>query len=192
MAAQSSTSAEAALGVLTRNWGWLLIMGILFVILGLIGLGRVFVLTVAGTLFFGILMIIGGLAQFLEAFKLGGWKGTVFHVVMAILYVAGGIFVIVDPTAAKLMLTWVLGVVFLSVGIIRVIMALQMRPMGSWLMPFLGGIISMVLGGIILAQWPFSGLYFIGLFIAIELIVNGWSYIFIALAARKANKRLAA
>jgi uncharacterized membrane protein HdeD (DUF308 family) len=34
-------------------------------------------------------------------------------------------------------------------------------------------------------QWPFSALWIIGLFIAIELIVNGWSYIFIAIAMRR-------
>jgi uncharacterized membrane protein HdeD (DUF308 family) len=56
----------------------------------------------------------------------------------------------------------------------------------------LGAVISILLGGMILAQWPLSGLFVIGLFIAVELITNGWSYIFIALAARKANKRVSA
>ena len=38
----------------------------------------------------------------------------------------------------------------------------------------------------IVLQWPVSGLWVIGLFVAIELILNGWSYVFVALAARKA------
>jgi uncharacterized membrane protein HdeD (DUF308 family) len=54
--------------------------------------------------------------------------------------------------------------------------------------PLLSGLISILLGGMIIAKWPASGLWVIGLFVAIELIVNGWSYVFIALAARKAAK----
>jgi hypothetical protein len=55
----------------------------------------------------------------------------------------------------------------------------------GWLLPL--GIVSIVLGGIIVAQWPVSGLWVIGLFVAVELIFHGWSYVFVALAARKAG-----
>ena len=184
----AASSPQAIFGELTQNWGWLLCLGILFIILGVIGLGRLFALSLAGTLFFGVLIIIGGVAQFIEALKCKGWKSLAYHVLIAVLYVVGGIFVIQNPFAAKLLLTWILAAVLICVGIIRVVMALQMRATGSWFVPLLGGLISIILGGLILVKWPLSGLFVIGLFIAIELITNGWSYIFIALAARKASK----
>jgi uncharacterized membrane protein HdeD (DUF308 family) len=186
--APAASSSEAVFGEVSKNWGWLLCLGILFVILGTIGLGRLFALSLAGAFSFGILMIIGGAAQFIEAVKCKGWKSLAYHVLIAVLYVVGGLFLIWNPLAAKLLLTWILGAVLICVGIIRVVMALQMRATGSWIAPLLGGIISIILGGLILAKLPLSGLFVIGLFIAIELITNGWSYIFIALAARKANK----
>jgi uncharacterized membrane protein HdeD (DUF308 family) len=40
----------------------------------------------------------------------------------------------------------------------------------------------------IIAKWPMSGMWVIGLFVAIELIFNGWAYLFVALAARRAGK----
>ncbi len=175
---------EAVFGELKKNWGWLLFLGILFLVLGFIGLGRLFALTLAGAFFFGILIIIGGVVQFVEALKCRGWKGIAFHVLIAVLYVFGGVFVLRDPLAASAILTWMLAAVLVCVGILRVVMAFQLRSAGSWFVPLLGGIISIILGAMILAQWPLSGLFVIGLFIAIELIVNGWSYIFIALAAR--------
>jgi uncharacterized membrane protein HdeD (DUF308 family) len=183
---------EAVFGDMRKNWGWLLFLGILFLILGLIGLGRLFALTLAGAFFFGVLIIIGGVAQFVEALKCQGWKGVAFHVLIAVLYVVGGVFVIRDPLAASVILTWVLAAVLICVGVLRIIMALQLRSTGTWFWPLLGGIISIILGGIILAHWPLSGLFIIGLFIAIELIVNGWSYLFIALAARSASKTVTA
>jgi len=42
----------------------------------------------------------------------------------------------------------------------------------------------MVLGSIIFAQWPVSGLWVIGLFVAFELILQGFSMISIAWASR--------
>lgn len=180
--------SSTVFGELQKNWGWLLILGILFLVLGLVGLGRLFALTVAGTFFFGILIIVGGVAQFVEALKCKGWKGVAFHVLIAVLYVVGGVFVLRDPLAATALLTWVLAAVLVGVGFLRIVMAIQMRAAGHWIVPLLGGIVSVVLGGVILAQWPLSGLFVIGLFIAIELIVNGWSYIFIALAARSAAR----
>lgn len=59
----------------------------------------------------------------------------------------------------------------------------------NWGWPLISGLVSVLLGGMILAQWPQSGLWIIGLFIAIELLLNGWSYLFIALAARTAAKQ---
>jgi uncharacterized membrane protein HdeD (DUF308 family) len=63
------------------------------------------------------------------------------------------------------------------------------KPAAGWYWPLISGIVSLILGGLILAEWPQSGLFIIGLFIAIELIFNGWSYLFIALAARAAGKQ---
>jgi uncharacterized membrane protein HdeD (DUF308 family) len=52
----------------------------------------------------------------------------------------------------------------------------------------MSGLVSILLGAMIVLQWPVSGLWVIGLFVAIELILNGWSYVFVALAARKAGR----
>jgi uncharacterized membrane protein HdeD (DUF308 family) len=180
----TTESGDTIFGTLQQNWGWILFLGILFLVLGFIGLGSLFALTLASAFFFGILIIVGGVAQFLDALKCKGWKSVAFHVLIAVLYVVGGVFVLQDPLAASVILTWVLAAVLVCVGTLRIIMAFQMKSSGSWVVPLLGGIISIVLGGIILAQWPLSGLFVIGLFVAVELIVNGWSYIFIALAAR--------
>jgi uncharacterized membrane protein HdeD (DUF308 family) len=68
-------------------------------------------------------------------------------------------------------------------------MAFQIKPAAGWYWPLISGLVSVILGGMILAQWPQSGLWIIGLFIAIELLFNGWSYLFIALAARAAAKK---
>jgi uncharacterized membrane protein HdeD (DUF308 family) len=61
-----------------------------------------------------------------------------------------------------------------------------MRSVGNWFWPLMGGVVSIILGAVILAHWPVSGLWIIGLFVSVELIVNGWSYIFVSLASKRA------
>jgi uncharacterized membrane protein HdeD (DUF308 family) len=180
------SAPEDVFGEVRKNWGWLLGLGVVFVILGFIGLGMTFAVTMASVLMFGILLLVGAGAQFVDAAKCKGWKGIIFHILIAFLYVVAGIGAIVDPVGASAVLTLMLAGALIFIGLVRGIMAFQMRGVGNWLWPLLGGVISILLGGVILANWPVSGLWIIGLFVSIELIVNGWSYIFVALAAKKA------
>ena len=65
------TMAEAqnlVLGEVQKNWKWLLFLGIVFLVLGIIGLGRAFALTMASVYFFGFLLLIGGAIQLFESF----------------------------------------------------------------------------------------------------------------------------
>ncbi len=182
-----SAAQRALFGELKNNWGWLLAFGVLSILLGTIGLGMTFGLTLASVLFFGVLLIAGGVAQLIDAFKCKGWKSTLWHVLIALLYVAAGILIVVDPVLASATFTLVLAWILIAVGIMRGVMAFQLRPADGWFWPLLSGIVSIALGGMIIAEWPVSGLWVIGLFVAIELILNGWSYVFVALAARKAG-----
>jgi uncharacterized membrane protein HdeD (DUF308 family) len=177
---------SAVFGEVRRNWGWLLALGILFVILGFIGLGMTFAVTMASVLMFGILLLIGAGVQLVDAAKCKGWKGIILHVLIALLYFVAGISAIRDPLDASAMLTLLLAGALIIVGLARGIMAFQLRGFRNWFWPLLGGVVSIILGTVILAHWPVSGLWIIGLFVSVELIVNGWTYIFVALTARSA------
>jgi uncharacterized membrane protein HdeD (DUF308 family) len=171
---------------IAKNWKWLLALGILFIILGTIGLGMTFLLTIVKVLFLGVLLLIGGVAQVIEAFKHKGWKSLLWNVLIALFYLGAGVLVIYDPVGASIALTLVLAFALIAIGIFRIIMALQFKLAQVRWMTLLSGIASIILGVLILAKWPVSGLWVIGLFVAIELIIHGWSYVFIALAARQA------
>jgi uncharacterized membrane protein HdeD (DUF308 family) len=179
---------DTLFGDAKKNWGWLLALGILSIILGTIGLWMTFALTLAGVLLFGVLLLLGGIFQVVDAFKCKGWKGTALHVLIGLIYVAAGAIAIWDPLGAAVALTLLIGAAFIAVGILRLVMAIQHRSARGWGWALAGGIISLVLGVLIILGWPVSGLWVIGVFIAIELIVNGWTYLFIALAARRMAK----
>lgn len=187
-AERALTGSEGVMfGEVQRNWGWLLGLGILFLILGIVGLGMTFALTMASVLFFGVLILIGGGLQLFESFKCKGWKSILWHVLIAVLYILVGIEIVTNPMAASAILTLLLAFGIIAVGIVRIVMAIQLRPFKGWIWPLLSGIVSILLGAMIATRWPVSGLWVIGLFVAIEMIAHGWSYVFIALAAKNAS-----
>lgn len=179
---------EQFAGEVRKNWGWLLVMGVALVILGTIGLYMAGTLTLASVLYFGILVMAGGLLMLIDAFKAEGWKEKVWEILIALAYLAAGIIMIANPAASAVWFTMFIAAFLLVSGIFRIIMGFQMRKaVGSWIWTVLGGFASILLAVMIFAQWPVSGIWVIGLFVAIELIMQGISMISIAFAARASN-----
>ncbi|WP_420392548.1 HdeD family acid-resistance protein [Acuticoccus sp.] len=189
-------------GAMTLNWKWMLALGLLMAVLGIIGLGMTYALTIVGVLWFGVLAIVGGIAQVIDAFKYKGWRGFAAHLLMGLLYIGAGVVLIVLPVQSAWWLTLLIGAVFIITGVLRLVTAFQMRGGGSgsvWL--GLTGVISLVLGAMIFAVvdlpdtealatlegaegWFLEWGWVIGLFIAIEFIVHGASLVALSFTAR--------
>lgn len=193
-------------GQLAVNWKWMLALGILMVVLGVIGLGMAYWLTILSVLWFGVLAIVGGIAQLIDAFKCAGWRSVAAHVLLGLLYVGAGVVLVVLPVQSAWWLTLLIGAAFIVTGVLRIIMAFQMRDAGStpiWL--GLSGLLSIGLGVLIFAivQFPTPEAmataegalgwfrewgWVIGLFVAIEFIIHGAALAALAVAARRHNQ----
>jgi len=95
-----------------------------------------------------------------------------------------------NPAASALILTLLLAMFFMVAGLFRIITALSMR-FPSWGWRLFDGIIALLLGILLWAQWPVSGFWAIGMFIAIYLIFSGWSCVMLALEAHRLPPRTA-
>lgn len=175
-------------GDLAVNWGWLLALGILQLILGVIGLAMTVSLTLATVLVFGVFLIIAGVAQIVHTFTARGWRSGLLHLAIAVLYLLIGLDIVLNPIAASLVATLIIGFLFTFTGVVRGVMAFQMKNSRNWGWYVLSAIVSIILGLMIIARWPTSAFWVIGLFVAVELIFDGWASIMIALAAHEAGK----
>ena len=178
-----SLEAEA-MNEISKKWGWFLAIGIILVILGTIGIGATFALTLTTVTFFGFLILIGGGFQLIDAFRHRGWS-LVGNILIALLYGAVGYTMITNPMLASATLTLFIAWALIAIGIIRIIVAFRIKGAPGWIWTLIGGIAAIVLGIMILNKWPESGLWVIGMFVAIELIFNGWGLIMLGLAAKK-------
>lgn len=170
---------------ISAKWGWMLALGIIMVILGAAGIGATFALTLATVTFFGFLILIGGVAQLVDAIRFRELKSPIAGILIALLYIAVGLIMIMNPMLASATLTLFIAWALIAIGIARIYVAFNMRGVSGWVWTLIGGIAAIVLGIMILNNWPVSGLWVIGMFVAIELIFNGWSMVMISLAAKK-------
>ncbi|WMS42023.1 DUF308 domain-containing protein [Acuticoccus sp. MNP-M23] len=202
MSTNEITVRDPLYGDLTTTWKWMLGLGVLMAVLGVIGLGMTYWLTILSVVWFGILALIGGIAQLIDAFKCSGWKSVASHVLVGLLYLAAGVVLIAMPVQSAWWLTLMIGAVFVVTGVLRIVMALQMRGHGSatvWLV--LSGLISIGLGVMIYyivdlptteamasldgaRGWFEAWGWVIGMFVALEFIVHGAALVALALAAR--------
>jgi uncharacterized membrane protein HdeD (DUF308 family) len=171
-------------GELKRSWGWFLALGIVLIVLGTIALGSALVMTIASVFFFGWLMIIAGVMEAVHAFWRKRWAGFFLDLLTGILYVVVGWMMVTNPKESALLLTLIIAMFLLFEGVFRIVAALSARyPHWGWVL--LNGVISLVLGLMIWRQWPYSGLWVIGLFVGIEMLFNGWSLVMLSLASRR-------
>jgi uncharacterized membrane protein HdeD (DUF308 family) len=75
--------------------------------------------------------------------------------------------------------------VFIAKGVVQLILGFRFRPNANWGWIVAAGVVAVILGLMILAQWPFSSVWVLGTLAGISLIFSGWSYIMIAMAARR-------
>jgi len=181
---KGSTRKVAKVEAGNPSWGWLLALGILFLITGFISLGMVVSVTLASMFFIGVLVLIAGVFQLVDVFKCHGWKAIAWHCLIALVYIYVGCLIIYDPFIASALITALLAWAFIVIGIFRVCMSFMLRSGQGWGWVLLAGLVSIILGAMILMQWPMSGLWVIGLLISIELIVSGWTTTALALVMR--------
>ncbi len=178
-----------ASGMVTKNRKRLMGYGILSVIFGFVGIYLSTAMTITSILIIGILMLIVGIVFIVESFSSPNWKGKLLNLVLSILYVGAGIVTISNPLATAVWFTLFLAIFLGIIGVMRIIMAFQIRNRTrGWGWVASGGILNIILGVLVYLQWPESGLWVIGLFISIELIIHGINAITLSGIAKEAQK----
>lgn len=168
----------------TSHWGWWLFVGIILMIIGLILITTPVITTLATVLVIGAFLIAAGIVHLITAFIDRKSHHLWLHLVIALFTLILGVLMILNPELTVVTLTFLLGLFFLASGVFRIIGSLLSR-FRSWGWVLLNGIISFILGLLILFQWPAASLWVIGLFVGIDFLFAGWSLVMIAFFAKR-------
>lgn len=178
---------------LPQSWQKLLALGILMLILGIVGMSMSFALTISSVVLFGAFLLVSGciqLAHALFAKEVQAWQGKAMHTLVAVLYIIGGLLTVFNPIAGSFALTAMLAGVFVAVGAYRAYVAAERRKQGKrWETLAIVAVADILIATIIMLGMPWTALWVLGLFIALELIMNGALLIAVALAKRKQEQQ---
>jgi uncharacterized membrane protein HdeD (DUF308 family) len=185
-AANSHPSPSPSLGLqaLRFKWGWIVALGVVYVIVGLVALGSIVTATAATVLLVGIMMVIAGIAEVFSAFQIRTWGKFTLWLLLGALYIFAGVTTFQNPVLGAVLLTFLLGLALVASGGMRLILAFGMKESTPWILVAVSGAITLLLGLVILARWPVSSVYVLGLFLGMDLVIAGASWIGIGLDLR--------
>lgn len=162
---------------LRAKWGWIVALGIIYVIAGFIALGSIVMATVASVFVVGVMMIIAGVAELFNAFQIKSWGKFLIWALLGVLYIVAGFVTFENPLFAAVLLTLILGASLVASGAVRIFLAFNMKRETPWIWVALSGVVTLLLGLLILARWPINSIYILGLFLGIDLIMAGAGWI---------------
>ncbi|MBA4187174.1 MAG: HDED protein [Planctomycetaceae bacterium] len=169
--------------MLRQSWGTFVGLGVLFALLGAAGLIYAGVATLVTILFVGWAFAIAGFAGVAHAIFRKGWCGFWLDLLSGLVTGLVGIFIIMHPVAGASVLTGVIGVVFLVGGIFRLGAGVAMKnPYAGWFV--MHGIVSILLGLMILSDWPNAAMWVIGTLVSIDLLMDGFRLISFGLVVK--------
>lgn len=177
------------LSAYSKNAGMFFIWGLILMAIGVFAVTATTFTTIVSVMVLGFLLLFAGCVLFLDSFTF--WRGKdhgfVLSLLASILYIAAGVLLISNPVEGSISLTFLLGVIYTFLGLARMFFY-GMVKLPQWGWSFANGVITLLIGILILMSWPGSSLFIIGLFVGIDLFFCGLAYTMASVALRGKGK----
>jgi uncharacterized membrane protein HdeD (DUF308 family) len=173
------------------GWGWFVGIGVVLLVLGLLALWNAVDATLVTAFFVGIALLVGGVVEVIGAFTVersGGMR--VLHGVLGVLYVLGGLYMIVNPVIAAITLAVVIAIMLIADGFLKIWFAFTRESKNRvWL-----GVIGVI--DILLGVWLWTGIpvaaVAIGFYVGFMLVMAGVMWIIVGFQAKSLPDQAAA
>jgi uncharacterized membrane protein HdeD (DUF308 family) len=181
------SATPSTLGALVpQAINWSIALSVLLIIAGLFAICVPLISGVGITLLFGWLMILSGITHFIFAFKTHTTGGVIWELIIGAIYLFTGVYLIMHPLDALLVLTLILACYLFFEAIAEFVQYFQLRPRhgAGWIL--VDGVITLILAIMIWRSWPASSVWVIGTLVGISMLFSGFSRLMLSLAAKRA------
>jgi len=168
-----------------KNAGWLVALGVLMVIAGFLAAAAPFASGLGVAVFVGFAVLVGGLARLIASFKAESFGQGAIVFLGGALAVIAGLVMMARPGLALATMTLMLSFYLLVDGVFGAIVAFGMRPQKGWGWMLFSAATGVLVGILLLREWPLTGMWAIGTLAGIHLLVSGFGLISIGSMARK-------
>ena len=154
--------------------------GIILILLGAGAIALPLAASLAIEVIFGWIFVISGIVTVIHSFNALNSGKCFLRLLSGIFYLAIGIMFLAYPIQGVATLTLLLAILFTFQGVIKIAVAIRLKPMQNWSWMLVSGIASLLLSGIIWAGWPSSVSWVLGLLVGINLMLSGWTMLMLA------------
>jgi len=174
-----------------RNAGWLIALGVLTVFTGFAAVLSPLGAGLGISILLGIAMVVAGVARTVGALNAGSFGQGALAFIGGMLAFVAGVIIVARPGLGLEVLTLMLGAYLLADGVSGAILAFHVRPARGWGWMLFSAALGVILGFLLISEWPMSGLWAVGTLIGVNLLFSGASMVAIGSAARGLVKQLA-
>jgi uncharacterized membrane protein HdeD (DUF308 family) len=178
---------ESVVPVIKKASSWVIIWSIVTFICGILAV------VLPATFSFGIALIIGclvlaaGIGHLVFAFQTRNIDGFLWQILVSVLYGVAAICLLVNPLLSVLSLALILGIFLLSEGILELGLYFCLRRFRHSIWVLIDGIGTLILGLLMIRQWPPANPEIIGALIGISLMLSAISRGIFLMAVRALN-----
>ncbi len=179
---------------LSARWGFLMFEGAALIVLGVLAIAAPFFATIAVEIYIGWLFLIAGIVGLVAMFYADDIAAFLWTLVTAALSLCLGVLLLYKPGTGAAALTLALTAFFAAEGVFQIVTSLAYRKAlpDAWGWLLASGVCDLVLVAIIVASWPLSAAWTLGLLAGVNLLTSGWAIVMVAFGAREAVKSVAA
>ena len=131
-----------------------------------------FISATALTLSIGVIAVVAGGTQLLRIGQAEGSKAKLFRALSGVFYLAAGMWVVADPLDSELSLTLFAGLLLLFEGVMELAAAAASQGQARGLV-LADGLVTALLGGLLVAEWPSDSLWAVGTLFGVSLFFSG-------------------
>ncbi|ESY68928.1 MULTISPECIES: DUF308 domain-containing protein [Mesorhizobium] len=184
----SGVTADRSLGAsiktLRRNWGWFVVLGIGLLIGGIIAGLNLYVATLVSVFYIAATMLAGGVMQIVHAFTTHGWRNRIVYLLAGLLYAAAGAIAVLNPLLSAVSVSLVVGILLIATGAVRIVTGIQASRHHGWGWMVASGLVTVIVGGVVVAAWPAISLSLLGAILTFDLLFQGGGFIAFGLSMR--------
>jgi uncharacterized membrane protein HdeD (DUF308 family) len=177
-------SIKEGLDRIHDSWGWFVVLGIALIALGVVCIMGDVTATLVTVLALGWLLVIGAVVALVQAFRTYDWSGFFLYFLTALLRGVAGYVLIRYPGSGEVSITILLASLFIVGGLFRTVGATSMR-FPSWGWTAFSGIVSFIVGFLLIYQLPTTSLWFIGFLVGVDFIFDGIALITLGTAVKR-------
>jgi uncharacterized membrane protein HdeD (DUF308 family) len=171
----------------SRSGGLSIVIAILLILTGLCAIFMPLLAGIAATIAVGWLLFFAGIIHLFFGWHTRSAGAVIWKILVGVAYLFASFYMLTHPGRGLLTLSLVLAVYLFAEGVFEAVIYSLLRrlPGAGWFL--VDAIITILLGIMIFASWPFSSVWAVGTLVGISILFSGIARLSYAVAARRVS-----